>query len=261
MRDQPRPFRQLLLALGLTGLFACTRQLPPAPTKVVFDQGHGEQALIGRQEGGDLSELARVFQSQGLQPLAVSGPLNPETLAGATAVVIAGPMAPLTEAEMVSLGKFLQQGGQLCLLLKVAPPATPLLQNLGLAASNSTINELVNQLDEIPSHFAVASLAPHPLTKGLQRLNLHDSLAINTQEEANVLATTSPQAWIDLNGNGQLDRGDAQQPFNVMVSGQYGRGRFVVLGSATILQNQLLSGQYKNRQLAENLGNWLRAND
>lgn len=255
-------FHRALIPIGfwlLLAATACTRQPPPVTAKVLFDQGHGQRSLLAPSDPGGFSELARIFQEQGLQPVASQAPLSSETLTGCTAVVIAGPMAPLTNPELVSLGKFLRQGGQLCLLLKVTEPATPLLQNLGLAVSNRTINETSQLLDEHPTHFAVAALTPHPLTQGVRQFKIHDSLALNPREEANVLGKTSPQAWIDLNGNGQRDPQDAQQSFSVMVTGPFGRGRFAVFGSESLFQNQLLSGD--NQQLAQNLARWLLAND
>lgn len=261
MHPNFHPLRTGCLFLLLTTVLApaCTRPPKALPNKVLFDQGHGQHAFIDRQGPGDLSEFARLLQDQGLQAVASNAPLSNESLAGCTAVVISAPLAPLTNPELASLGKFMQQGGQLCLLLKVAAPASPLLQSLGLAASNNTINELNHLPEESPSNFEVSHLLPHPLTRDLRHFRLHGALALDTAEEANVIAKTGPQAWIDLNGNGQRDRQDAQQPFNVVVGGQYGRGRFVVFGGETLFHNQLLSGE--NRRLAENLANWLRDND
>jgi len=251
-----------LLALGLAltilPLTACKRAPLPPPV-ALFDQGHGQHFLVGNKGELDLSKLGETFTKQGFQVKA-SAPdqgLSDEILTSVSTLIISGPFKPVNDAEIKVIKKFLDRGGQLCVMLHIGSPVALLLNNLGVDVSNSVVREQTNLPDpETPTDFYVTDLAPHPLTKGLTQINLFGSWALNTELLANVIAKTSPQAWVDLNDNKSLDPGDATQAFNVVVTGQLGHGHFIVFADDAIFQNRFLVGP--NEQLATNLAGWLR---
>jgi len=247
-----------LALLPILPLAACKRAPLPPPV-VLFDQGHGQHFLVGNKGELDLSKLGETFIEQGFQ-LKASFPdqdLTDESLTNVSTLIISGAFKPISDAEIKVVKKFLDRGGQLCIMLHIGPPLAALLNNLGVDVSNSVVREQTNLPDpETPTDFYVTDLATHPLTKGLTQINLFGSWALNTELPANVIAKTSPQAWVDLNDNKSLDPGDANQAFSVAVTGQLGHGHFVVFADDAIFQNRFLGEQ--NQQLATNLAGWLK---
>ena len=105
-------------------------------------------------------------------------------------------------------------------------------------------------------NFQVTRLENHPLFQGIQHFSLHGVWALlDTRTGVRSIARTSPCAWIDLNGNGQFDKGDARQSFAVAVAGEIGKGRYVVFGDDAVFQNKFL--KEGNLTLARNLAAWL----
>jgi len=251
-----------LVACGLltclVPLGGCKRAPQPPPV-VLFDQGHGQHFLIEKSGELDLSQLAATFTAQGFQVKSSSPdhPFTDEALANVSTLVISGAFQPMTDAEVEAVKRFVDRRGQLCVMLHIASPLATLLNNLGVAVSNGVIREEENLLDpQNPTDFFVTNLASHPLTKDLTQINLYGSWALNVELEANVLASTTPQAWVDLNNDKTLDPGDASQAFSVVVAGQLGHGQFVVFADDAIFQNRFLQGP--NQQLANNLAAWLK---
>lgn len=249
----------LCLLVSILPLFACKRAPLPPPV-VLFDQGHGQHFLVGNKGELDLSKLGETFTAQGFQ-VKTSSPDQPFTdaaLANVSTVVISGAFKPISDAEVEVVKKFIDRGGQLCVMLHISSPLAPLLNNLGVAVSNGVIREQTNvPQPETPTDFFVTDLATHPLTKGLAQINFYGTWALNVEQPANVIAKTSPQAWVDLNNNNNLDPEDATQAFSVVVTGQLGHGYFIVFADDAIFQNRFLVGP--NQQLAKNLAGWLKA--
>jgi len=252
-------FLILGLLVSILPLGACKRAPLPPPV-VLFDQGHGERFLVENKGELDLSKLGETFTSQGFN-VKTSSPdqdFSDEALARVSTLIISGAFKPISDVEVGVIKKFIDRGGQLCVMLHIASPLAPLLNNLGVAVSNSVIREQTNvPQPETPTDFFVTDLATHPLTKGLTQINLYGTWALNVEQPANSIAQTSPQAWVDLNNNKNLDPGDATQAFSVVVTGQLSHGQFVVFADDAIFQNRFLVGP--NQQLANNLAGWLKA--
>jgi hypothetical protein len=107
-----------------------------------------------------------------------------------------------------------------------------------------------------PINFRVTALSPHALTRKVDSLAVFGAWALmNENADAVIIARTGRTAWVDLNGNNQLDAGDAVQAFGIAVAGHAGEGQFVVFGDDAIFQNEFLTGD--NAVLAKNLGCWL----
>ncbi|MDA8161273.1 MAG: hypothetical protein M0T76_11205 [Desulfobacteraceae bacterium] len=258
----PRIITRWPLAILALLLLAACRRAPLPPPVLLFDQGHGERFLSQGQGELDLSHLKEILAQGGFQVKA-SDPgqvFTDDLLQGVSTLVISGPFTPIDPPEIAAIKKFLNRGGQLCVMLHIAAPAANLLNALGLEVSNGVIHEPVNtETPEQPTNFFVTDLAPHPLTKGLTRFHLYGVWALHTENRADIIAQTSPQAWVDLrhDGSREFGPGDVRQAFSVVVVGQSGHGQFVAFGDDAIFQNRFLTGQ--NERLAENLAAWLKA--
>ena len=79
--------------------------------------------------------------------------------------------------------------------------------------------------------------------------------ALDPGRSGTSIAQTSPDAWVDLNGDKVLSKGDVSQVFTVAVSGTLGIGSFDLFGDDAIFQNRHLDEN--NRRLAANLAGWM----
>ncbi|HLO26282.1 MAG TPA: DUF4350 domain-containing protein [Geobacteraceae bacterium] len=245
----------LVVSLVFLGFLAVPAHARPT---VLFDQGHGQRFVIERNGDLDLSRFAALFKVSGYDIAAATDPLTTDRLTGINALVLSGAFRPYSPEEIEAIAAFVDRGGALCIMLHIGPPLSPLLRRFGVEHSNGVIREKENIIDNNPVNFQVTRLADHPLVRELHKFSLNGVWALNgALPGIQVVARTSPAAWIDLNGNGQLDSSDAQQSFAVAVAGQSGNGRFVVFGDDAIFQNRYLVDD--NLILSRNLAIWLAA--
>lgn len=248
------------LILFLTLLFLSFFNLSlAAPSRVLFDQGHGQAFTIEKDGDLQLGQLADKLRDSGLKVVATTTPLTSQLLSEVNALIISGAFKPLSEAEIKAVGGFLQNGGRLVVMLHIAPPLFSLLDNLGVASANGVVREWDKSqiIDGEPLYFKVSNLKEHPLNKGLTHFSLYGGWPLlPLHEGARTIASTSPKAWIDLNRDQLFSNKDAVQEFGVLVVGNVGKGEFAVYADDAIFQNRYLKGE--NEKLVENLGDWLK---
>ena len=152
--------------------------------------------------------------------------------------------------------EFVHTGGGLAVLLHIASPVRDLLHRLEVDHTNSTLRETRDVIGDNPQNFKVTSLTDHPLTAGMDSFSIYGAWALRgTAPQSLVLAETGEKSWVDLDGDRKFSSNDAVQPFAVMVAGEIGQGRYVVIGDDAIFQNRFFDKA--NRQLAVNLVDWL----
>jgi len=242
---------------GLVASHLCLGAALAGPSPVVLvDEAHGEKFLIAGQGKLDLSKLAAAFRAVGATLEANQQPLTDERLAHVDALVVSGAFAPFTATEVEAVMHFLDRGGRLAVMLHIPFPLTQLLRRLHVDFSNGVIREREHVIGGEPINFSVTALSPHALTHKVDRFSAFGVWALmNETNDAVIIARTGPHAWVDLNGNRQLDKGDAVQSFGVVVTGPVGQGQFVVFGDDAMFQNQFLTKG--NAVLARNLACWL----
>jgi hypothetical protein len=245
----------LLLILSITCLTACKRPPLPPPT-VIFDQGHGQRSVVEKNGALHLSKLSGLFKEQGFIVNSHKGSLGDTLLSDIDALIISGPLAPLTNAELQSVWNYLNNGGQVCIMLHNAAPVQNLLASLQVASANGVVHQEENLIDNHSINFSVINLPKHPLTKDLKQFNIYGPWPLNTALEANIIAKTSKTSWVDLDHNNKLSKRDAVQSFPVLLTGQIGHGHFIVFGDDALFQNQFLVGD--NQQLGRNLAQWFK---
>ena len=225
---------------------------------LMVDQGHGQAFLIENNGPLDLSDLAEIFTDQGFElKVNATNPFQDTSFAGIDALVISGPFLPLTGDETNSIIQFINDGGKLCLMLHIPSPASTLLKKLGVAVSFTPINERENLLGTNIKDFSVVSLQPHPITEGLQSFKVYGIWGVMSDNDySSVIASASSKSWVDMNKNNTLDEGDGVYPYGLVVTGNIGKGSFVVFGDDAIFQNQFINAE--NKQLAINLAKWLQ---
>jgi len=251
--------RSVILACLVGGIVASgpyRRMAFAAPPVVLVDEAHGEKFLIEGTGKLDLSKLGAAFRAVGAQVESNKKELTDDRLAHVDGLVVSGAFKAFTDAEIDAVMHFLERGGRLVVMLHIPFPLTPLLRRLHVDFSNGVIHERAHVIGDDPINFQVTDLSPHALTRNVDALAVFGAWALmNEDKDATIIARTGPTAWVDLNGNNQLDKGDAVQSFGVAVAGQAGRGQFVVFGDDAIFQNEFLTKD--NAVLAKNLACWL----
>jgi hypothetical protein len=223
---------------------------------VLFDESLAQQFLTGESGELDLSELAAIYQEHGADITSSAEKLTKNSLAPVDVLVISGPFRPLAGTEIEAVVNFVETGGGLAVMLHIAPPVRDLLHRLEVDYTNGTLRETRDVIDGNPLNFEVTSLAKHPLTTGLESFSVYGTWALRgTASHVRVLAETGPMSWVDLDRDSKFSKNDAAQSFGVLVAGELGKGRFVVIGDDALFQNRFLEGS--NRQLAINLIDWL----
>ncbi|ACH40288.1 hypothetical protein Gbem_3291 [Citrifermentans bemidjiense Bem] len=226
-----------------------------AAEKVLFDTGHGERFQVSDTGPLQLSGLAGIMKSAGAQVETTDQPFSDATLAGAHAVVISGAFNALHPAEIEALLRFMQQGGKLAVMLHIAPPMATLLERLQVTYTNGVIQERQNVIDNDPLRFRVEQIAPHPALSGVTRFSVHGAWGLlNLTHTARIVASTSPQAWVDVNRD-QVQAKEETASFGIAVAGDVGKGGFIAFGDDALFQNKFLDDD--NRYLARSLAGWL----
>jgi hypothetical protein len=243
-------------------IFLCSLIVSPytsycfAAPAVLFDEGHAQQFLTGKSGALDLSELAALYQEQGAVVTTSVEELSKDSLAAVDVLVISGPFRPLSGAEVEAVVEFIHAGGGLAVLLHIAPPVRDLLHRLEVDYTNGTLRETRDVIGGNPQDFTITSLTEHPLTEGLESFSLYGAWALRgTAVHSEILAKTGEKSWVDLDRDKKFSRNDAAQSFGVMVAGEIGQGRYVVVGDDALFQNRFLDDS--NRQLAINIVDWL----
>jgi len=237
-------------------VIACSGSGPLPKKNVLFDEGHGQKFLINDAALLGLSGLAAVFSRHGFSLSTRSAPLDHQALTDIDILIISGPFAPYSPGEISAIQKFLSEGGHLCLMLHIAPPLHGLLQQIGINPARGVVYENENVLQDNPLDFRAVSLAPHPLTQNLQHVNFYGAWGfMSPLENQEVIARTSPHAWIDLNRNGRVEPQLELYPYGLIITGKRGKGNFVIFSDDAIFQNKFLHNE--NSVLAENLAQWL----
>lgn len=222
--------------------------------RILFDQGHNQRFLIEKTDALQLSGLADIMRGHGADVISTEKTLDDDTLQDINALVISGPFQALTPDEVEAVARFIERGGRLVAMLHIGQPLSGMLARLGLDHSNVVLHERSNIINE-DINFKVTGLSDSPLFADLKQFSVYGCWALDPGKTGTPIAQTSPDAWVDLDGDKILSKGDMTGVFNVVVSGTLGAGSFVVFGDDAIFQNRYLDEN--NRRLAANLSGWL----
>jgi hypothetical protein len=214
----------MCIVLLVCGVFGARGE---AAQKVLFDTGHGERFLIGEKGPLHLSGLAGIFLEAGIPVANLEKPISDASLADADGLVISAAFEPLQPEEIEAVIRFMQRGGRLSVMIHIAPPLSSLLDRLGIMHTNGVIEERENIIDGNPHDFQVNRLGIHPILKGITEFSLHGAWGVlNADDRGRVIASTSPNAWIDLR-NDKIQTKEATASFGVVCAGDLGKGGFL----------------------------------
>jgi ABC-type uncharacterized transport system involved in gliding motility auxiliary subunit len=232
------------------------RLISPEPRMVYFLAGHGEQALDSNFSTAKATLESKNYTVNSLNLLSTNN--IPED---ARAIIVAGPMKPLTGSEVDLLKTYVDAGGSLVVLEDPAimtefgdsadPLAGYLTSDWGITLNNDVVIDLVNTQN--PLQAVSSQVAQHPITQNLTEnyiviLPQARSLSVSAEIE-NVIQTplilTTEQSWGETElASEEQPEFDAEKdipgPLSLAIVGENGvtQGRVVVFGNSLFATNE-----------------------
>jgi ABC-type uncharacterized transport system involved in gliding motility auxiliary subunit len=268
---------------------ALVRLTHPTKRKVYFLTGHGEHALDGTDQQG-LSNVVGLLKNQNYEVAPLNLAVTNTVPSDATAVVIAGPLVPLTSVESDLLQVYLEQGGAVVAmqdpLIQTQTPVTAtepfvnfLAQSWGVKIDNDVIVDQYNSVSGQLLFPTDSSYGSSSIVSRLQKIKTMYPVARSVAVPAagqeitattyTVLVKVDPAAWGETNfaelnqasGPAQ-DPTDIQPPLNVAVSAQNAttKARLVVFGDSDFASNAFYS-QGANANLLVNAIDWATSDE
>lgn len=207
----------------LTG--ALIRVSKDAKKRVLFLEGHGERSIADQERGGfSIAKEALVKQGYDVGTLTLlRESAVPE---GTSVLVIAGPRRPVTREEKDRIGRFIEGGGRLLLLLDPETQAEldDLLKRWGLEAGKGVLVDLQDRLAQGDlTALMIRTFTEHEITQDFtfavlfplaRHLAFHEDLGKDWDFVP--LARTSPRSWAESNLKGRVvgfnEKEDVQGP-------------------------------------------------
>lgn len=262
------PLRTLIAAVGAAALLGiavgCSSPAEPSaapnsvPSKgtVIFDMGHGE--IFGAEDTSELgqSQAVRHMMAEGYDVVVNYDGLTLDDLHGASGLVLAGPMQPLTEEEFVVVNSFVEAGGTLLLTIHVPYPVMGVPSHWALPVGTEILmSQTPYYSPDEPSVFAADVVADSPLTRGVSQVVVVSGWPVSVgSPDAQLLVSTRPDTWLSAAGDQQpVPTADAQfASYGVVAETRLGNGRVVVVGDDAVFAN-IAIGEGDNRLLLSNI--------
>ncbi len=235
------------------------RLISPEPRVVYFLEGHGEPTL---DTSGKInfSTAKTTLESKNYTVNSLNLLSTNKIPEDALAVIIAGPLKPLTETEVDLLKKYVDAGGSLVVMedptmlteFGNSPDllAKYLTSDWGITLDNDVVIDLVNTQN--PLQAVSSQIAQHPITQNLtqnyivilpQARSLSVSAPIENVTQTPLILTTE-QSWgeTELSSNSQPEFDPAKDlpgPLNLAIVGENSvtKGRVVVFGNSLFATN------------------------
>lgn len=254
------------------------RLISPEPRKVYFLQGHGEPAL---EAGGDLgySTAKSTLESKNYTVATLNLLTTNSIPDDALAIIIAGPLKPVSQQEVSLLKKYVDAGGSLVVLEDPRfftefgdspdPLADYLTAEWGITLNNDIVIDLINTQN--PFQAVSSQYTNHPITQNLTDkyiviLPQARSISVGTGDKADITVTplisTTDQSW----GESELVKDqsptfdpatDNPGPLNLAAAGENTatKGRVVVFGNSLFATDKVFDA-YGNGNIFINSVDW-----
>lgn len=225
--------------------------------KTVFDLSHGQKHSPVQDGPLNYSLFYETVLSIGGDVEVNLGPVSPHSLVGVRTYIIAGPYSRFSDDEVSALVNFVENGGNLLIMLRSSGPVAALTNSFGIAVSNFTIHEKSGNIEGNSQDFYIDNFWPHPITDGLEKISVYGAWAVLAENGSLAIAVTSGYAWADIDSDCSQGSGDPVQAFGVVAVREAGKGKVVVVADDSPFANKHI-GEADNRRLAENILNWFK---
>ena len=204
--------------------------------RIYFTTGHGEPDLTARETPDGLGQLAAALENEGDEVVALLLVAVPDVPADASLLVIAGPQRPFLENELESLGRYIDRGGHLWILIEPqrSSELVAVLAERGIIVGDDVVIDIVVQLLAGPTagvEPVVSDYGFHPITTQFNQNTVFRIVrSVRPAEElpagitVTELVRTSSNSWAESNVDlvfetGEVDReGDEEGPVSIAVA-------------------------------------------
>lgn len=271
---------------AITG--ALVRLVKGGKRTVCFVQGSGENSLDDTGSFGGYGTIKNSLTRNNFEVRPVSLVANPQVPAECTIAVVGGPRREYLQPVVDALKTYVEQGGRALFL--VSPPLQ--LKGQETAENKALVDMLAgwgvtldrNLIFDLSGAGRVVGLGPaaplvqryeqHPITQPMVSRGVSAAFPWSRSVDGKVQGKASSQRLFstgpDSFATNQLDKisqevpsQDRKGPLNLAVAGRYEggtpgkEGRFVVVGSADWIGNQIPFRALGNEDLFLNMLNWL----
>jgi len=268
---------------------ALVRLQHPAKRKIYFLTGHGEHAEDDTANTG-LSNVVGLLTNQNYVVAKLDLSVTTTVPSDAKAVVIAGPLVPISSIESDLLQVYLEQGGSVVEmqdpLIQTQTPVTAtepfvnyLAQSWGVKLDSDVIVDEYNSVSGQPLFPTNSKYGSSSIVSRLQNIKTVYPVARSvtipaagkevTNTTYSTLVSLDPAAWGETNmtelnqaSGPALDASDVQPPLQVAVTAQNSttKARLVVFGDSDFASNQFYA-QGANANLLVNAIDWATADE
>jgi ABC-type uncharacterized transport system involved in gliding motility auxiliary subunit len=241
-----------------------------SPKTICFLQGHGEKSISSNKEDG-YQVIDKVLKHENYETKELKL-LGADQITGdCAALVVAGPKKPLLAQETSLIGKYLDSGGKVMLLLDrdTDPNVGDVLAAWNIQLGNETVAD-VNYIRQLgPFSPVVTDFGKHPITKDFEMAVFLQARPVSSDSGSSgisetELMKTSSDGWATAEPKGDdptFHRGkDKKGPISLGVAASKPVGekeaRLVVIGDSGFCSNQLFEVQ-RNGDLFLNAVSWL----
>jgi ABC-type uncharacterized transport system involved in gliding motility auxiliary subunit len=246
--------------------------------RVCFTEGHGERATSAT-EGEGLAIAEGKLKNENYETKTINLAGANQSLSDCDVVVVAGPKQSLLPPETAALGKYLEGGGKVMLMLD--PETDPQVGDLLKPWNIEVGDDFVLDVSAAGQMFGGGPTAPlvmnygaHPITQNFGRTmtifpdsrSVKVGSASGTGVNGTTILSTSEQSWAETELKAvvspQFDQGkDQKGPVNLGVAasksvGENKEARLVVIGDSDFATNRANRFQ-RNGDLFANSINWL----
>lgn len=225
---------------------------------VLFDLSHGELFSPTKSTPLDHSQLSALFRNTGYGVRSLTSSVKTESLNGVNIFVLNGAMKEFGKSEINTISNYILKGGNVLILLHISSPVARLTEQFGIVVSNFIVRERKKELflNTNGSDFLVNKFQQHQLFEKVKNISVYGSWGLNAEGKyAKLLASTSANAYADLNQNNRYELTDATQSFGIVALAEIGKGKLLVISDDSIFNNSFLS-QGDNEQFAKNIINY-----
>lgn len=247
--------------------------------KVLFDMTHQELQRLHDESKEGLSEFNGTIDRYGYAvELIRNSFLAAIRDSDAKVLWISVPTINFTSSEIAGIHEFVsQRGGGLLLtaewgnLQGNATVLNNISTSLGVKFNSDRVTDLAHAFTEevkfmgevmdrrkVPQFVEITKFAKHhPIVSGINSIVYFAGCSLEVTPPERALAWSAPTSFSDLDADKKYDVGEETKgSFCVASSSQYGKGRVVCVGDASIMANNYIH-HADNRKFCVNLIRWL----
>lgn len=226
--------------------------------KIVFDESHNQAFVISKEGALHLSNFAKILKEEGFEIVINKEPITKNILNDKKALIISGAFKEISKEEIEEIYNFVQNGGNLIVMLHISQPLIPLFNKFSVEITKGSVSEIENLISpEKKIDFNIKNLSNVKLFQNLKNFSVYGSWGLlSNEKDVEIIAKTSEKSFVDLNRNGIFDENEPKGPFGIVVWGKVGKGNFLFFADDAIFQNNFLKNE--NLILAKNLAKILK---